>query len=267
MNSLMILNGDFRKSVQFWNIIRNKNFYLAGIEEMTRHKIHQGSNEEIFQLYTNKLFNYIGRVRFVQNVIMIGGLSNLPIKDNIWHFSPIQLLYNRLFCHVININENDNITAKFVEDKIENSFDKIPKEKKFEWILDPKFQNYTGSLFPKILFVGDTHNHDHNLYELPFHSGINSSRWIHVSLSNAGFNLDEIGMMNANDDNSEKIFSRVYNEDCKVIALGTSAAKWLKGKVNDFSHLPHPSWARRFNSNSPDDYVEKLLQAIGQSVP
>lgn len=140
------------------------------------------------------------------------------------------------------------------------------------WMRNPAIHNYNGAQQPDVILVGERHNYTYGTdLCLPFGLPGHSTNWLHRTIDYAGVSED-IGYINALDDDSKKILERAVAcapNGAKLIAMGSEALTWLEGIYGsgNIMFVNHPSYAARFRANQLSDYAAELRGAIELSKP
>lgn len=124
----------------------------------------------------------------------------------------------------------------------------------------------TGSNKAHYLIVGEITNHNVTEYDLPFHYLGNSSAWLHQALELSRVREDRLAFTNAKFISGEpRDLERIVNrlpQFRHAVALGRHAEDALKKAGIPSKYVEHPSSAKRFKHNSPEDYARQLKEAL-----
>lgn len=131
-------------------------------------------------------------------------------------------------------------------------------------------QNYLGPLKPSVLILGDRQGPRVNSIQAQVRTtplpwpfvpyGGTSGHWLFQSMLDAGVNLYEIGITNANECTDHELNALwTFLGTPPVVTLGNNAKKATKAAyIPSEAHLPHPQYARRFQYHQRVQYAQPI---------
>lgn len=260
MYGLMLVDGIDRERIRYvGKLLENLGWLvLSSIFPQARS---ESTKEGNLELMTSLLFNIGARGRFAQPIAMIGG-PKLSSLDEARYVQPLEFLKVRLGVYTADASRDIKFWAETSEvwkSEANSLAATIPP-----FLADQSLDCVTGSLSPRWILVGDRQNHHHGLYRLPFHAGKLSSRWLHEALVSLQAGPNDVSLVNAHGERSGETLRYLVsrNPGARVIALGANASSWLDDFGLIHYQVPHPSWARRFQTNTPSLYQETLATAM-----
>lgn len=111
-----------------------------------------------------------------------------------------------------------------------------------------------GNQTAPYLFVGDKGSNPQAGHNLPFFSTVGSSRYLNEALRDAGYDEDELSLVNAyNLDGTPA--TGPWRVPEKVVALGERAAAACNARHIKHVVVPHPQYWKRFHAHDRNNYV------------
>ena len=126
-----------------------------------------------------------------------------------------------------------------------------------------KRQFVAGKSSGNILLVGDrpapSAPDDPTFHYTPFGALWNSSLWLNLLLHRANIPEQELSWVNAADFHGRPTDKQILNAKWQlIIALGGSAAKWIKPTGITFEQVQHPAAWKRFHSKEEYPLIQLL---------